>query len=58
MLRCVGIIFLLEFSKYLENFSVIWSGIRYIGYAINSLAYFLLNHRVFGADVQSVTDFG
>jgi len=32
MLRCVGIIFLVEFSKYVESFSVIWSGTRYIWY--------------------------
>ena len=30
LLRCVGIILLVEFSKYLESFSMIWSGIRYI----------------------------
>ncbi len=30
MLRYVGIILLVEFSKYLERFSMIWSGIRYI----------------------------
>jgi len=29
MLRCVGIIFLVEFAKCLESFSVIWSGTRY-----------------------------
>jgi len=30
MLRCVGIIFLVEFSKYLDSFITIWSGKRYI----------------------------
>ena len=29
MLRNVGIILLVQFSKYLESFSMIWSGIRY-----------------------------
>jgi len=26
MLRCCGILFLVEFSKYLESFIMIWSG--------------------------------
>ena len=30
MLRNVGIILLVQFSKYLESFSMTWSGIRYI----------------------------
>jgi len=30
MLRNVGIILLVQFSKYLESFSMIWRGIRYI----------------------------
>ena len=29
MLRYVGIILLVEFSKYLDSFSIIWSGVRY-----------------------------
>ena len=45
MLRYDGIILLVEFSKYLGSFSMIWSGIRL--YDINSLAYFLLNHSAF-----------
>jgi len=36
MLWCVGILLLVEFSKYLESFSMIKSGIRYIIYDINS----------------------
>jgi len=36
-----------ELSKYLGGFSMLQSGIRYRPiYDINSLAYFLLNHRV------------
>jgi len=30
MLLNVGIVLLIQFSKYLESFSIIWSGIRYI----------------------------
>ena len=30
VLRCIGVILLVEFSKYPESFSMIWSGITYI----------------------------
>ena len=44
ILRYVGIVLLVAFSVYLESFSMVWSGIRYIWK--NSLAYILLNQRV------------
>src|SRR6218665_3586947 len=47
MLRNVGIILLVEFSKYLESFSMIWSGTRYIRHKQFGLPYFSLNHCVY-----------
>ena len=48
----IGYLLLVQFSKYLESFSMIGSGIRYI-YDINSLAQFLLRHRIDYVDTSS-----
>jgi len=45
MLRFVGIILLVQLSKCLQGFSMIYDQ-AYDIYDINSLAYFSLNHRV------------
>src|SRR6218665_3226362 len=58
MLQCVGIVFLVEFSKYLESFSIMTR--HFIAHKQFGL-YFLLNHRVdlsssaFHASVLSIT---
>ena len=47
MLQYVRIVLTVEFRKYLESFSMIWSGVRYISHKQSGLGYFLLNRRVY-----------